>query len=76
VVVNGEAIGAHNPDVFSKEGSAIHVKAGSDAQPLYLSAGPIDEPVAAKDNFVKNTDAEVDQAIADYKNGLFGELSY
>ncbi|PZR25267.1 MAG: pirin family protein [Citrobacter freundii] len=76
VEVNGETIGAHNLIVFSKDGSAIHVKATADAQLLYLSAEPIDEPVAAKDNFVMNTDEEVDQAIADYRNGLFGELSY
>jgi redox-sensitive bicupin YhaK (pirin superfamily) len=43
---------------------------------LFLSAEPIDEPVAAKDNFVMNSQEETDQAIADYKNGLFGTLSY
>jgi len=76
VEVNGETTGAYNLVVFNKEGSAINVKAKTDAQLLYLSAEPIDEPVAAKDNFVMNTDEEADQAIADYKNGVFGELSY
>jgi redox-sensitive bicupin YhaK (pirin superfamily) len=35
----------------------------------------IDEPVAARDNFVMNTKEEIDQAIADYKNGIFGTLA-
>jgi redox-sensitive bicupin YhaK (pirin superfamily) len=47
-----------------------------DAQLLFLSAEPIDEPVAAKDNYVMNTNEEIEQAMSDYKNGLFGTLSY
>jgi redox-sensitive bicupin YhaK (pirin superfamily) len=76
VEVNEETINAYNLVVFRKEGSAINVKATSATQLLYLSAEPIEEPVAAKDNFVMNTDEEAEQAIEDSRNGLFGELSY
>ena len=50
--------------------------AEENAQVLFLSAEPIGEPVAAKDNFVMNTQEEVNQAMEDYKNGVFGELVY
>jgi redox-sensitive bicupin YhaK (pirin superfamily) len=70
------AIDKYNLVVFDKEGDSFTVKAQEDSQVLLLSAEPIDEPVAAKDNFVMNTPEETDQAIADYKNGLFGKLEW
>lgn len=45
-----------------------------DTQILFLSAEPLNEPVAAKDNFVMNTPAEIEQALADARNGVFGSL--
>ncbi|MND79955.1 hypothetical protein D3C80_717150 [compost metagenome] len=66
----------HNLIVFEKDNDEIFITAEEDTVLLYLSAEPIDEPVAAKDNFVMNTAEEVEQAITDYKNGVFGSLSY
>ena len=74
--VNGETVAQHHLIVFEKENEEIIVTAEEDAQLLFLSADPINEPVAAKDNFVMNTREEVEQAIADYKNGVFGSLNY
>ncbi|SIN82652.1 pirin family protein [Chitinophaga niabensis] len=71
-----ESIPFHNLIVFEKENDEIVITALEDAGILFLSAEPIDEPVAAKDNFVMNTAEEVEQAISDYKNGLFGTLQY
>jgi redox-sensitive bicupin YhaK (pirin superfamily) len=76
IKVNNETVDQHNLIVFNKEGEDISVSGMENAQLLFLSAEPIDEPVAAKDNFVMNTPEEIDQAISDYKNGLFGTLSY
>ena len=76
VVVNDQTVDEFNLVVFEKDNEDIEVTAQNDAQLLYLSAEPLDEPVAAKDNYVMNTAAEIDQAIADYKNGLFGTLSF
>jgi hypothetical protein len=76
VVVNGQPAYAFHLVVFAKEGEDIIVSAKEDAQLLFLSAEPIDEPIAAKDNYVMNTAEEIDQAMEDYKNGLFGTLSY
>jgi redox-sensitive bicupin YhaK (pirin superfamily) len=76
ITVNNETVEQHNLVVFNKAGEDIVVSGIENAQLLFLSAEPIDEPVAAKDNFVMNTPEEIDQAISDYKNGLFGSLSY
>jgi len=76
IIANDETVAIHNLIVFNKEGEDIVITAIEDAQLLFLSAEPIDEPVAAKDNFVMNTPEEIEQAMSDYKNGLFGSLSY
>ena len=76
ICVNQESVLAQHLIVFEKENDEIIIIAEEDTQLLFLSAEPIDEPVAAKDNFVMNSQEETDQAIADYKNGLFGTLSY
>lgn len=76
VNINQESIGEHHLVVFQKENEEVIITAEEDTQVLFLSAEPIDEPVAAKDNFVMNTQAETEQAIEDYKNGLFGSLAF
>lgn len=76
IVVDQEEIGAQQLVVFEKGNEEIQICAVEDAQLLYLSAEPIEEPIAAKDNFVMNTEAEVNQAMEDYKKGLFGELLF
>jgi redox-sensitive bicupin YhaK (pirin superfamily) len=76
ICVNQESVQSFHLIVFEKENEEIMVIAEEDAQVLLLSAEPIDEPVAAKDNFVMNTQEETEQAIMDHKKGVFGTLSY
>jgi redox-sensitive bicupin YhaK (pirin superfamily) len=76
VTVNQETIDQYNLIVFEKDNEEIILTAEEDAQILFLSAEPIEEPVAAKDNFVMNTAEETNQAIEDYKNGVFGILEF
>lgn len=76
VEVNDRSVEQYNLVVFGKEEEDVVIRALEDAQVLYLSAEPLDEPVAAKDNYVMNTAEEITQAMEDYKNGAFGELSY
>jgi len=76
ICVNGDSIGSHHLLIFEKENEEVIIHAEKDSFLLILSAEPIDEPVAAKDNFVMNTKEEVEQAINDFKNGRFGELNY
>ena len=74
--INNESIAEHNLVVFEKNNDEVIVTAEEDTQLLFLSAEPINEPVSAKDNFVMNTPEEVEQALDDYKKGIFGMLSY
>lgn len=74
VCINQETVKQHRLIVFEKDNDEIILTAEEDTQVLFLSAQPIDEPVAARDNYVMNNPAEIDQAIADYKSGMFGSL--
>ncbi|HRN55147.1 MAG TPA: pirin-like C-terminal cupin domain-containing protein [Agriterribacter sp.] len=76
ICLHQETVSEHQLIVFEKDNDEIIITAEEDAQILFLSAEPIDEPVAAKDNFVMNAKEEVEQAMTDYKNGLFGSLEY
>jgi redox-sensitive bicupin YhaK (pirin superfamily) len=52
------------------DGSVLRVRAdGQRAGLLVASAKPIREPIAHRGPFVMNTEAELDQAWADYRNG-------
>jgi hypothetical protein len=76
ITVNCETVPLYNLIVFEKENQEIIITAEEDTQVLFLSAEPIDEPVAAKDNFVMNTKEEIEQAMEDSKNGVFGSMDY
>ncbi|MGN6491401.1 MAG: pirin family protein [Agriterribacter sp.] len=76
VVINNQEITEHRLVVFEKENDSVTITAASNAQLLFLSAEPIDEPIAAKDNYVMNTPEEIQQAMDDYNKGLFGTLEF
>ena len=51
-------------------GEQITLTAGKDGLQLLLLAGtPLGEPIVQHGPFVMNTEAEIRQAIADYRNG-------
>jgi redox-sensitive bicupin YhaK (pirin superfamily) len=76
ITINCETVSLYNLIVFEKENQEIIISAEEATQVLFLSAEPINDPVAAKDNFVMNTKEEIDQAMEDYKNGVFGSMEY
>lgn len=73
-VTNEKEVTAHQLVVFGKEGSGISFTTKSETKLLFLSAEPINEPVAAKGNFVMNSADEIVQAENDYAAGMFGNL--
>ena len=69
--VGDDVIGAHQLGVFSHSG-ALHLTAGSAKAGCLVMAGkPIGEPVAKMGPFVMNTEAEIRQAVQDYRAGRF-----
>ncbi|WHT49962.1 pirin-like C-terminal cupin domain-containing protein [Sporosarcina thermotolerans] len=55
----------------SAEISDIKIKAEEDMHVMLYAGEPIGEPVAARGPFVMNTEEEILQAFADYRNGTF-----
>ena len=62
------ALATHQAGVLSA-GDRIEVRAEGDAAFLLLAARPLGEPVVQYGPFVMNTRDEIEQAIADYRNG-------
>ncbi|MGC6518220.1 MAG: pirin-like C-terminal cupin domain-containing protein, partial [Candidatus Puniceispirillaceae bacterium] len=69
--VGDKVIAAHQLGVFGQKG-ALRLKAGAqNAGCLVMAGKPIGEPVAKMGPFVMNTEAEIRQAVQDYRAGRF-----
>ncbi|HEX2943815.1 MAG TPA: pirin family protein [Rhodopila sp.] len=71
VVASGTKVPAFHLVRFAPDGDEIDVEAPRGATLLFGHADPINEPVAAYGPFVMNTQAEIEQAIRDYRAGRF-----
>jgi quercetin 2,3-dioxygenase len=60
--------------VLSRNGDSLSLEAQADSILLILSGVPIGEPVASYGPFVMNTQAEIRQAVEDYRAGKMGHL--
>ncbi len=73
VRINGDAVARAGQLVhLEREGSAVEIEASAAATVLWLAGEPIAEPVVGYGPFVMNSEAEIHQAIADFKGGRFG----
>ncbi len=75
-VNDSSIIKAAQMGLLDRAGETVSIKALDDAVVLLLSGEPIDEPVVGYGPFVMNSQAEIDQAIADFNSGRFGQLSH
>jgi redox-sensitive bicupin YhaK (pirin superfamily) len=62
--------------LLSRDGDSVTIEARADSVVLALSGEPIGEPVASGGPFVMNTEAELRQAMEDYRAGRMGHLEY
>ncbi len=70
-LADGARLGPGDLAVFDPEGAGVMLRAESQLSALVLAGEPIREPVVGYGPFVMNTEAEIDQAIADYQAGNF-----
>jgi redox-sensitive bicupin YhaK (pirin superfamily) len=76
VVINGaQAARAAELALFGHKGERLMLTADEEATILVLSGEPIGEPIARYGPFVMNTQAELVQAVEDYRAGRMGHLS-
>jgi redox-sensitive bicupin YhaK (pirin superfamily) len=60
--------------LLSPSGNSIQLEAETDSLLLLLSGQPLNEPVVSYGPFVMNTQAEIRQAMEDYRAGKMGRL--
>lgn len=66
--------------LFAQDGEEVAIANPSDArsplQVLLIAGVPLNEPVVRYGPFVMNTEAEIVQAIEDYRNGRMGSIDF
>jgi redox-sensitive bicupin YhaK (pirin superfamily) len=73
VVVDGKAVPQARMAILdnAKEADGVRIKASADARFILIAGRPLNEPIAQYGPFVMNTNAEVFQAVEDFKAGRF-----
>jgi redox-sensitive bicupin YhaK (pirin superfamily) len=61
--------------VLDRAGAAVLVEADTDAKLLLLAGEPIAEPIVGYGPFVMNSQAEISQAMQDFRSGRFGRIA-
>ena len=71
VIAEGGSIGTKQLGVFAQEGTLEITASDEGAGFLVMAGKPIGEPVAKMGPFVMNTEAEIRQAVQDFRAGRF-----
>lgn len=61
--------------VLERAGAAVLVEADTDAKLLLLAGEPIAEPIVGYGPFVMNSQAQISQAMQDFRSGRFGRIA-
>ena len=71
----GQSVQASQMATFERESGNVKVEAvGGEAKILLLSGVPIDEPVVGYGPFLMNTEAEIAEAMNEFRSGKFGAV--
>lgn len=78
VVVDGKAVPAQSMAILANNEGAdgVRVKAGPDSRFILLSGKPLNEPIVQYGPFVMNSQAEIFQAVEDFRAGRLGEEAH
>jgi len=73
VVIEGKAVPAGRMAILTNAADAdgVSIKASADARLILIAGQPLGEPIAQYGPFVMNTQAEIFQAVEDYRAGRF-----
>jgi hypothetical protein len=65
--------------MFAPDGDKVRIENPADAEAalgvLLIAGAPLNEPIARYGPFVMNTEAEIHQAVDDYRRGRMGEIN-
>ena len=76
VRVGGTEVPDRNMAILADDGAGlVIVQADADARLLIIAGQPLNEPIAQYGPFVMNTGEEIQQALRDYRDGLFESAS-
>jgi redox-sensitive bicupin YhaK (pirin superfamily) len=70
IQTDGETLTNGEIAIFTPNGDTISLKSATDAKILFLAGEPINEPVVAAGPLIMNTEAEIQQAFADFRIGV------
>jgi redox-sensitive bicupin YhaK (pirin superfamily) len=74
--VNGSEIAREAQVVqLDREAGVVLLEANSDAAVLVLSGEPLNDPIVGYGPFVMNSEAQIAEAIEDFKAGRFGRIA-
>ena len=74
VTLDGQAVSAQRMAILANEPGAdgVRLSASADAKVILIAGRPLGEPIAQYGPFVMNTEAEIYQAIQDFRAGRLG----
>ena len=72
VTIGQSTVAAAQFTVLKHDGEDVEMVSGNGAELLLLAGEPLNEPIARYGPFVMNTEAEIRQAIGDYRAGRMG----